>query len=288
MNYNVYAGILKIMDKFKKGEDIRGIKYLNNKGCEELREKYNLYTVAGAGDNLSKALNLLNWISTHIYYDGDYNSGASNAIDILEYAFDNGKDKGVNCRTLSVALVECCQAINLIARTVYIMPCSPYESENHVVCEVWIQELNKWIMLDPTYNGYIKDKDSNILNVFELRSVLSNEEQIILSDNFNLEIDVSNIEEVKAYYAKDLFFILIKEIQTFNSEGLSNNPYLAFVPDGFDVKRWFLVDFDYRSKDMEDEVTREKIRQTIKNINIVYSPIEKIMEAPKGYEVFNE
>ena len=45
-------------------------------------------------------------------------------------------------------------ALGIYARKVWIMPNSGYDSDCHVVNEVWDSTLNKWVMLDITNNQY--------------------------------------------------------------------------------------------------------------------------------------
>jgi hypothetical protein len=44
-----------------------------------------------------------------------------------------------------------------MARMMYIMPFAPYDTDNHVITHVYIKELKKWIILDPTFASYIMD-----------------------------------------------------------------------------------------------------------------------------------
>ena len=43
------------------------------------------------------------------------------------------------------------------------MPMSLGDRDNHVVCEAYARDLGKWIMVDPTYGGYITDETGKYL-----------------------------------------------------------------------------------------------------------------------------
>ena len=59
------------------------------------------------------------------------------------------------------------------ARRVWIMPCSPYDTDNHVVTEIYDNSLRKWIMLDVTSGGYFTDAAGVPLSVVEIRGKFS-------------------------------------------------------------------------------------------------------------------
>ncbi|MDR2792219.1 MAG: hypothetical protein LBB61_00940 [Treponema sp.] len=65
------------------------------------------------------------------------------------------------------------------------MPFSPYDADNHAVTHAYIADIDKWIMLDPTWCSYFKDVDGNILDVFELRSSLADGREVFLNEEFS-------------------------------------------------------------------------------------------------------
>ena len=79
--------------------------------------------------------------------------------------------------------------LGICARAMSIMPMSPYDRDNHVVCEAYARDLGKWIMVDPTYGGYITDEQGNILNLMEMRECLSNRQTLCYSKNYNYNGD---------------------------------------------------------------------------------------------------
>ena len=69
----------------------------------------------------------------------------------------------------SKILVECCLALGIYARHVCIMPYSPYDIGSHVVTEIFDRSLEKWVMLDPTTDGFFIDENKVALSLFEMR-----------------------------------------------------------------------------------------------------------------------
>lgn len=271
-----------MMSDFQSSQLEINFKYENHSMFIQLEEKYGLLEIAGNKNTLSKAINLLEWLSTNTYHNGSSTVKISdNALDLLNYSFNNGESCGMNCRALSITLAECCLTIGLKARAVYIMPFSPYDGDNHVVCEVWISELNKWIMLDPTYGSYVMDVDGNILNTYEVRTVLANQEDITFSKEINYNGNFNqNADEIKEYYAKNLFYFSCLEIHTYNSQKLENNRHIFFVPTGYDVKKSILVNIDYRIRKSGDGGWLKDHRKLTEERNFLYCPIEELLKIP--------
>ena len=73
---------------------------------------------------------------------------------LLAYSFQN-QEHGINCLNKAKILAESCLALGIYARRVFLYPFSPYDFDSHVVCEIYEEKLRKWIMLDPTTDGYL-------------------------------------------------------------------------------------------------------------------------------------
>jgi hypothetical protein len=264
-----YHALLKMYSIFRGTTENENIKLEFDFTDEKffvLKSKYGLDTIAGIGDNLSKALNLLFWLCEHTDHFGSYdNHVPMNSLDLLEYAYDQGDERGLNCLNLSYILTECLLSIGLPARTVLIFPFSPRDSDNHVVTHVYIEDLDKWIMLDPTYNAYFKDADENILNLVELRGLLADGQDVFLNDEFSyngtrLITDAEHVQYYKQYMAKDLFYFTIFEKSGFGRVNSGRN--LVVNPEGFNLFEWTMDNVEYRiefARTYEDidEVFRE-------------------------------
>lgn len=273
--FEVYSGILKMTESFRDdGMDI-SIRYLVDADYSALCESYPLKEIAGTEKNdFRKALNVLNWLSTNIYHYGNYDNHVTNtAMELLDYAFGRGEANGINCRSLSFALTECLLAIGIKARTVYIMPFSPYDFDNHVVCEAWISDLNKWVMLDPTYNLYVSFNDVP-LTIYELRGLLANHEEVAYSEGANYNGTPINTDEITEYYAKDLFRFMVSDIQGTNSEAMAERRAIHIAPYGYEVKQQVLAHIDYRIKKWGNNENLQAWRTEAESDNLIYKGLD--------------
>ena len=252
-SYNILRGILKMHNTFRGTTESADIKLqfdFTDENFSILRSKYGLETIAGTGGDLSKSLNILSWLCEHTYHVGDYdNHIPMNALDLLEYAYDMGAEQGLNCYNLSIILTECLLSIGVPARTVIIMPFSPYDTDNHVVTHAYIAELDKWIMLDPTYCTYFKDVDGNILDVFELRTFLADGRDVFLNEEFSyngiqLITDNETVRNYKRYLTKDLFRFETSEISAFGSGALWEK-FIYICPVGYNPFEWRMYEREY-------------------------------------------
>ena len=155
---NVYRGILFHHQEFEKGNGDAIIYEFDCPAFDELRTKYDLLRIAGKGSDFARAKRLLHYLAPRLTHASWYDNHIEcNALRLLEYSLGN-PDQGINCLNKSKILAECCLAVGIYARRVRIMPYSPYDFDNHVVVEIYDQALEKWIMLDPTTDGYFIDE----------------------------------------------------------------------------------------------------------------------------------
>lgn len=203
-----------------------------------LKEKYRLEKIAKQGSNFEKSINVLNYFAPKITHKGDFqNNIACNAIDLLEYSLNKPKN-GINCLGKSKILQECCLALGIYARRIWLMPYSPYDTENHVVVEIYDFKLNKWIMLDMTSNGYFVNSDGVPLSVLEIRCCFTTDAfcKFINASGMNNKFFVDIQSErlyYKQYFAKNLCY-LFAEAQ---NEFANNKKRFAFIPKNFDLAK---------------------------------------------------
>lgn len=281
MEYDIYTGMLKVANDFER-LDIKPVEFeYSNKHAmfDVLKDKYSLLSIAGNGNNLTKVLNLLNWVSNNIYHKGD-SEGPNNALDILDYSFNKKQEQGINCLSLSIVLSECYLAIGLKSRVVHIMPLSPYDGDSHVIVDVYIDELNKWIMVDPTYGSYIMDKEENILGLLEIRDILSKQGFIQFNKEINYNGDDNiDLSKVKTYLAKNLYYFRCYKNQTYNSHN-EKVQLIEFAPIGLDVKQRMIENIKYRIRKCgENKYFIKWLKEEENNVSC-YASIKELEKLP--------
>lgn len=235
---NIYKGIL-----FNNCEFSNGIndKIIYNFACPQfniLKEKYNLESIAKQGSELEKAIRLLSFFAPRITHKGNFQNNIDcNAIDLLEYCLDKAEN-GINCLNKSKIIQECCLALGIYARRIWLMPYSPFDTENHVVTEIYDFDLKKWVMLDMTSNGYFINANGIPLSVFEMRNNFAMNtfcefiKTIPAHEKFFTNMQMERLY-YKQYFAKNLFYFYVEAYNEFGD----NNKRFCIIPKNFDLEK---------------------------------------------------
>lgn len=131
---------------------------------------------------------LMEWVSKQWKHNGWHAAPDSlNSLGILKSAHDEGQE--FRCVEYGVVLNDILISFGFPARRIGLRhKDTDYGGAGmgHVATEVWSNNLNKWIFLDPQFGIYAK-KDETILNVFEIFQIKS-------QGNYN-EIKFINVAE---------------------------------------------------------------------------------------------
>jgi hypothetical protein len=208
----------------------------------ELKTKYGLEAIAGTGDTQSKAIKLLNWLCAGTSHKGDYdNHVEKNGLALLEYTYNNGPEKGLNCYNLSIVLSEMYLSLGIQARALWLMPKNSNDMDNHVVVMVWLPEMGKWIMLDPSFNSYFLDANGNVLGPLETRKAIASAQSISLNqDAKHTYIGYLN------YMAKDMCWFYSNKKSAFGAFG-GQRDTIYLCPADFDLNEWSAKNMRYRN-----------------------------------------
>jgi len=203
----------------------------SNVNLHNQKEKYKLDSIAGEDDELSKITNLMFWVNTNVRHDGSAkNPYPQNANNIIETS--KRENRGVNCRMLAIVLNEFYLSMGFKSRFV---TCEPYElkfTDCHVVTIVYSNQLNKWIMMNPSFAGYFKDENDVFLDLSEVRKRLINNETLIISNFLNHNRGRYTKQEYKTYMSKNLFRFVCPVKSEYNYEALNSNQkkYIELIP----------------------------------------------------------
>ena len=272
--YAKYQRLIRENREFQSNDKVEIIYCLNSPEYTELNARFNLKAIAGESD-LDKAINLLAWVNKYVRHTGNYdNSDDQDAISLLSLSYK--KDFAVNCLSMSIVLAECLLSVGVRARVMYMMPQSEVDEDNHVVVEAYVSELDKWIMVDPTYGSYCLDSKGNILNLWEIRNIVANDQDYYFSDtiNYNGEI-IKEIEDVREYYAKNLFFLRCRSVQGYGQHREYKN-MLEIAPLGFDVHKRMINNLQYRIDTFGDYPVFQTWKSYEENLKNIYIDIASI------------
>lgn len=225
--YNMEAGIIKGLLEFQVGEDCKIAYDFDNTEYPALLTEYGIENIAGNGSEFEKAKALMNEFADRLTHKSDYDNHIDmNALALLEYSLDN-RTHGLNCRAKAQILNEMCLALGIYSRKVWINPNSVYDSDCHVVNEVWDTKLNQWVMLDITNKLYWVDENGKPLSVLEIREHIANQEfcsPVTPDDNLkDLKKSLRQNYDNFLYIAKNMVYMYYC---TNNSTGETDNFYI--------------------------------------------------------------
>lgn len=202
------------------------------------RERFNLDSIAGNGDEISRIKNLLYWVHDNIPHDGG--NGLAPGARNLRNTYDSSKRDscGYNCRALAICLTEALLAEGIPARYI-TCESKRWDTDNdcHVICVAWSETLGKWIWVDPTFAAYITDENGLLLHPGEVRYRLQNDLPLILNEDSNWN---NRSKEEKEYYldeymSKNLYIMSANTFNQAEPEGVTTHytgKVAAIVPDG--------------------------------------------------------
>ena len=143
--YSLLIGALRTLNVFS--ENSEQIEFTYNycaPGFSDLLKNYPVQEIAGKGNELDKALNLLRQCSENVLHNGgtkDVEFIPKTSLNILNYAYKKGWEYGVYCRLQAIVFTECCLALGIKSRILHCLPFGPYDFESHVISIVYIAAL---------------------------------------------------------------------------------------------------------------------------------------------------
>ena len=168
--YTMESGILRNNLEMRQGGEVELQYDFDHEDYGHLIERYEIDRIAGEGSEFERAVRLMDEFATRLYHESWYDNHIEmEALPLLEYSLDN-KSQGINCRNKAQILNEMCLALGIYSRKVWIMPNSGYDTDCHVVNEIWDTTYEKWIMLDITNDQYWVDENGIPLSVLEIRT----------------------------------------------------------------------------------------------------------------------
>ena len=233
-----YLSILQQVGSYEKSDTV-GLPHFyyeppQNGHLQDVKTYFKLDSIAGNGDEISKILNIMYWIHNNIKHDGNnYALAEFNSIDLYHYHKATGK--GINCRHLAISLNEMYLSMGWKSRYVTCLPKEENDPDCHVINCVWVNSLQKWIWLDPTYAAYVKDENGIFLSINEVRERLIDGRPLVLNEdaNWNNQYKQTKEKYLFSYMAKNLYWLQVPVYSMFNPESRYRNvgnEYVSLLP----------------------------------------------------------
>ncbi|WP_302303950.1 TPR end-of-group domain-containing protein [Culturomica massiliensis] len=202
----------------------------------EIRKYFNLDSIAGEGDEISRIKNLLAWVHNAVRHDGNsYSPEQRNAIDLIRIC--RTENRGINCRMMAIILNECYLAMGFPSRFVTCLPKSETDTDCHVITIVYSRMLHKWIWMDPTFNAYVSDEDGMLLGIAEVRERLVMGKPLVLNEDANWNNRTRQTKEsyLDRYMAKNLYWFECTKDSRRDVESVDGRPseYVSLLPKDF-------------------------------------------------------
>ncbi len=250
---NLYLGILNNYPDFSEEADAHLTYDFSAGEWEELNSRYQLERIAKGGTSFEKAGRLMHYFAPRLTHCSFYgNHVECNALQLLAYSLEN-REHGINCLNKAKILSECCLTLGIYARRVFIHPFSPFDFDSHVVCEIYDECLNKWVMLDPTTDGYFVDENRMPLSVYEIRTgFLSSRFQTFVASNGrtrDLQKAALRNENINLYLLKNCFRISFEPYNGFGKKDGS----VCLVPKNYSVCKNERLNHRFRVEQMPEE-----------------------------------
>ena len=202
------------------------------------RERFNLDSIAGDGNDVSRIKNLLYWVHDNIPHDGD--NGLAPGPRNLRNTYDCSKRDscGYNCRALAICLTEALLAEGIPARYI-TCESKKWDTDNdcHVICVAWSESLGKWIWVDPTFAAYVTDENGLLLHPGEVRYRMQHDMPLVLNADANWNNRESYNKEyyLDEYMAKNVYIMSSNTLNQAEPEGETTHnqgKIVALVPLG--------------------------------------------------------
>jgi hypothetical protein len=205
----------------------------------KIKEYFNLDSIAGSGDEISKILNLLTWSHNLLTHDGNHMPEVEERTAISFYEYEKKNNKGMNCRALAIFLNECYLAMGFKSYYITCLPKKATDPDCHVINSVYSTTLKKWLWVDPTFNAWVMDENKNMLSIREVRQRIIDDKPLFINDDANWNNRVKYTKEmyIDGYMAKNLYWFSRPANSKVNADMLrEHNSFVGLVPLNYYLK----------------------------------------------------
>lgn len=186
-------------------------------------------------DELTSTIRCMQWVHERCSY-GDYldYNGKLDTESIIQ--FTKNTKSSVNCLTHSIVFVQCMISLGIQARLVTCLQIDALPFDNHVVTEVFLPKMKKWILMDPTHCLYFTDESGHILNLIEFRErLIKGKEYKIIRKNRFANIEKSHVWNEEKYLRTLCYNLYVLEFYANNVGIYDRNTSIRLVPEFYHI-----------------------------------------------------
>lgn len=245
MEEKSYLGVLKRAAEYTdEPNDIISFTYAapNDSNLVRTRRYFNLDSIAGSGDEVSKIKNLMYFVHEAVTHDGSsYNPKKRDAISLYEIC--KKENRGINCRMMAIMLNELYLSMGWKSRYVTCFPADSTDVDCHVINAVFCNTLDKWVWMDPTFAAYVSDENGVLLGIDEVRERLVTGRPIVLNEdaNWNHKSHQTKSHYIDEYMAKNLYVVECCSEYRYGNESTFKPEYFALAAKGHEAN-WITRD----------------------------------------------
>jgi hypothetical protein len=210
----------------------------------KLRVAYNLDSVAGSGDEISRIKNVMHWVHIRLRHDGTVSlpdPDPFTSVNILAVA--EKEKRSFHCGILATVLNDVYLSMGFKSRHLGCLPFDKQDGDSHSVTMVWSDSIHQWLLMDPTFDVYFTDTNGTPLSPFQIRTAMAKGDSILVADCINWNgRPISKIEHYN-YMAKNLFRLLCGARWLSATNAKARPVYVYLIPAGYDTRMVGTIDF---------------------------------------------
>ena len=178
--------------------------------------------------DFSTVLELLRQLCIKIHHDGVNYAHCKEHGTVAQIRHALSQNSFTNCRGVAIIFSGILRAYGFRSSYVTCFPYNKDDKECHVVCEVYIEELNKFIFIDPSNQAYFIRSDK-VLNLLELRECIQNNEDITYYQDASHNGEPFDLIGYLGYFSKNIFYF-VKSIKNSEEKEAAADNSICFVP----------------------------------------------------------
>lgn len=188
---------------------------------KELRERYDLETIAGKASELARLIRITLWLANTLQFGTSEGIESFHALDVLEKTQKGFKS---NCFVAATVLTECFLSMNVVARMVRCMPIDLRFNECHCMTIAYVREYKKFIAFDPAMGGYYIDNSGKPMSITDIVTAITNRRRVKIRSIF---YDSDYVKNIELYLSKNLVRFQSHKNVMYGNEILGKNDIMV-------------------------------------------------------------